>query len=164
MGIFAGLAGLLGGGALAMKNGGDGQTALDAASTSVDAAQTVNSDAKTATVEKTVNGTLKTAENGCKSRDNNKARRATIAETGAGKAANIGGKAVSLGSKGHWARQRPYQSQASQLAAGIAVYGWRNGWNDAEMHKGLSALKKDKGIHRPKATQRRRMFLIWAVF
>lgn len=141
MGIFAGLAGLLGGGALAMKNGGDGQTALDAASTSVDAAQTVNSDAKTATVEKTVNGTLKTAENGAKAATTT-SKAATIAETGAGKAANIGGKAVSLGSKGALGAAKAIPVAGQLLAAGMAVYDGVNGWNDAEMHKEAFSLEE----------------------
>lgn len=114
LGIFAGLAGLLGGDALAMKNGGDGQAAFDTASTAVDAAQTVNSGAKAA----------------------------TIAETGAGKAANLGGKVVSLGSKGALGAAKAIPVAGQLLAAGMAVYDGVNGWNDAEMHKEAFSLEE----------------------
>lgn len=141
VGVFAGLAGLLGGGALAMKNGGDGQTALDTAATAVDAAQTVNSGAKAATAEKTATGTLKTAENGAKAATTT-SKAATIAETGAGKAANIGGKAVSLGSKGALGAAKAIPVAGQILTAGMAVYDGVNGWNDAEMHKEAFGLEE----------------------
>lgn len=141
VGVFAGLAGLLGGGALAMKNGGDGQTALDTAATAVDAAQTVNSGAKAATTEKTATGTLKTAENGAKAATTT-SKAATIAETGAGKAANIGGKAVSLGSKGALGAAKAIPVAGQILTAGMAVYDGVNGWNDAEMHKEAFGLEE----------------------